>query len=95
MSESKVVSVRIPQELLDAIDQIAAVQYPPRGNGEPNRSQVLLDAIESYIRQPVDDVNKVSTVSTIIDEERVKGIVDKRIQSLREELIPVLGESSA
>ena len=69
--------------------------YPPRHGGEPNRSQILLDAIEAYLQHDVDAVNTTSTESTSLAEEQVKAIVNERIQRLREELAPLLGELSA
>ncbi|MBO1349626.1 MAG: hypothetical protein EBE86_020630 [Hormoscilla sp. GUM202] len=46
MTESKPISIRIPQELLEQVDAIARRYYPPRKHGAaPNRSQMILDFI--------------------------------------------------
>lgn len=65
MPESKAVSVRIPQYLLDKLDAIAASKYPSRGKGTPNRSQVMLDAFD-FIVNHTDAVydNVVESVDT-------------------------------
>lgn len=47
MSVSKSISIRVPQELLDQLDAIAAQKYPSRKEGKgPNRSQMILDCIQ-------------------------------------------------
>jgi metal-responsive CopG/Arc/MetJ family transcriptional regulator len=99
MAESKVVSIRIPQELLDAVDRLAAVRYPSRRGGEPNRSQVILDFIASGIETADDDtVNSRHTASTEAIETRLDALVEEKlfpIQSKLAALESVLGECSA
>lgn len=52
MANSPLVSIRIPPETLARIDQIAQKLYPPRRAGKaPNRSQVILDAINQFLEQ--------------------------------------------
>jgi len=52
MANSPLVSIRIPPETLDQIDQLAERLYPSRRIGKkPNRSQVILDAIEQFLDQ--------------------------------------------
>lgn len=52
MANSPLVSVRIPPETLARIDQLAQKLYPPRREGKtPNRSQVILDAINQFLEQ--------------------------------------------
>ncbi|MGI0485165.1 CopG family ribbon-helix-helix protein [Pantanalinema rosaneae CENA516] len=52
MANSPLVSIRIPPETLARIDQLAQKLYPPRREGKtPNRSQVILDAINQFLAQ--------------------------------------------
>jgi predicted DNA-binding protein len=52
MANSPLVSVRIPPETLERVDKLAQKLYPPRRAGRPpNRSQVILDAIEQFLMQ--------------------------------------------
>lgn len=109
MAESKVISVRVSLELLEAIDKSAIERYPSR-RGEPNRSQVLLDALEAYFSPSVDSVDKLYTkstpdASTVYTsstnreiEERIVGLVEERLVPIQEKLAALemeLGELSA
>lgn len=52
MANSPLISIRIPPETLARIDQLAQKRYPSRRTGKkPNRSQVILDAIEQFLDQ--------------------------------------------
>lgn len=52
MANSPLISIRIPPETLARIDQLAQQRYPSRRTGKkPNRSQVILDAIEQFLDQ--------------------------------------------
>ena len=62
MPDSKAISVRIPSQLLDSLDAIAEKDYRAKSDGKPNRSQVMLDALEAYIEQR-DYQNVDNTVS--------------------------------
>lgn len=69
MAESRVISLRVPQNLLNCIDKLAADRYPSRRpDQEPNRSQLILDALENY-------AYSVNNVSDII-EDHIKVFVD-------------------
>ena len=63
MPDSKAISVRIPSQLLDSLDAIAEKDYRARSDGKPNRSQVMLDALEAYIEQRQNEKNVDNTVS--------------------------------
>ena len=63
MPDSKAISVRIPSQLLYSLDAIAEKDYRARSDGKPNRSQVLLDALEAYIEQRQNKNNVNNTVS--------------------------------
>ena len=63
MPDSKAISVRIPSQLLDSLDAIAEKDYRAKSNGYPNRSQVMLDALEAYIEQRQNKNNVDNTVS--------------------------------
>jgi metal-responsive CopG/Arc/MetJ family transcriptional regulator len=93
MAESKVVSIRIPQELLDAIDRLAAVRYPSRRGGEPNRSQLILDLIESSIQTATEDtVNNRITVSSEVIETQLDALVDEKLSPIQEKLAALESE---
>ncbi len=98
MAESKVISVRVSLELLEAIDKLAIERYPSR-RGEPNRSQVLLDALEAYFRPSVDNVDILYTSSTNTEiESRIVGLVEEKLVSIQAKLAALeseLGELSA
>jgi predicted DNA-binding protein len=47
MANSKAISIRIPDELLEKIDRLAEEKYKSH-KGTPNRSLVVLDAIAAY-----------------------------------------------
>ncbi len=52
MANSPPVSIRIQPETLERIDRLARELYPSRRAGKsPNRSQVILDAIEQFLAQ--------------------------------------------
>jgi metal-responsive CopG/Arc/MetJ family transcriptional regulator len=52
MANSPLVSLRIPAETLEKIDNLAQTLYPARRSGKnPNRSQLILDAIEQFLEQ--------------------------------------------
>ncbi len=92
------ISVRVTLELLEAIDKLATERYPTR-RGEPNRSQVLLDALEAYFRPSVDNVDILYTSSTNTEiESRIVGLVEERLVSIQSKLAALeseLGELSA
>ncbi len=93
MAESKVVSIRIPQKVLDAIDRLAAVRYPSRRGGEPNRSQLILDLIESSIQTATDDtVNNRITVSSEVIETQLDALVDEKLSPIQEKLAALESE---
>ena len=87
MAESKVVSLRIPQDLLSAIDRLAQIKYPSRRGGEPNRSQLILDFIESGIQNTGDDtvINR-HTVATDAILGQLDALVDKKLAPIQAKL---------
>lgn len=100
MAESKVVSIRIPQDLLDAIDRLAAQAYPSRRpSGEANRSQLILDFISSGIQHANEHtVNNRHTVPSEAIETRIEDLVDEKLAPIQEKLAALesaLGECSA
>lgn len=85
--ESKVVSLRVPQELLEKLDRLAKEKYPKR---KTNRSQVILDAIEFYCEQ---DLKTESIDSNTISLSTVNDIVNKRINELEKKLISTVNDT--
>ena len=74
MPDSKAISVRIPSQLLGSLDAIAEKDYRARSDGKPNRSQVMLDALEAYIEQRdyqnVDNTVSKEELEDALDSER-------------------------
>ena len=68
MANSKAISIRVHDELLDKIDKLAEEKYKSR-KGIPNRSQVVLDAIDAYFDTLSDTTNDKdrSTVSDSVN----------------------------
>lgn len=98
MAESKVVSIRIPQDLLKGIDRLAAERYPSRRpDGDPNRSQLILDALAAYVENPDYTVNNSCTVSDldVRIELRIADLEARLESKLMQQMEAVLGESNA
>lgn len=70
MAESKPVTIRIPDAWLSKIEDLAAQKYPGR-KGNPNKSQVVLDAIEFYLQHLNDTENKVHTNDTVLNVNKI------------------------
>lgn len=69
MANSPLVSIRIPPETLERIDQIAQKLYPSRRTGKnPNRSQVILDAIEQFLEQKESDTVNNSNIEEQVNK---------------------------
>ncbi len=50
MAASRIITLRIPFNLLEKLDYLAEVNYPSRKPDiKGNRSQVILDAVQSYL----------------------------------------------
>lgn len=63
MANSPLVSVRIPPETLERLDRLALELYPPRRTGKgPNRSQLILEAIEQFLQQRESEVTGTATL---------------------------------
>ena len=82
MSENKTISLRIPDEILKSLDDIALEQYPNRTGTGFNRTQVILDAIEMYLENRN---NKTLQDNVNIDEK-----IDNAIAKLKAEFSSVL-----
>jgi hypothetical protein len=80
MANSKAISIRIPDELLEKIDQLAEEKYKSH-KGTPNRSLVVLDAIVAYF-------GTLSDTETVLFESLVSDSVSiNDFNGLREEFI--------
>ena len=80
MSESKAVSIRIPDELLAKVDRLAEEKYKSH-KGTPNRSLVILDAIANYFDTLSDSSNSNEIISvsdsvSIAEFRELQGIVN-------------------
>jgi hypothetical protein len=72
MANSPLISVRIPPETLARIDRLAQKLYPPRRAGKPpNRSQVILDAINQYLGQHEAMCIEIPIIAEPIDSEKL------------------------
>ena len=76
MPDSKAISVRIPSQLLNSLDAIAEKDYRAKSNGYPNRSQVLLDALEAYIEQRHNKNTSSDDVDTAVSKEELENALD-------------------
>lgn len=92
MADSKVVSLRVPDELYLQLEAIAEDKYPLRGKQGGNKSQVLLDALIAYLNtvDTVDTVDeKMSTTEIIEIWTSVKEVIaplQQRIDQLEQQL---------
>lgn len=92
MANSKAISIRVPDELLEKIDLLAEEKYKSH-KGTPNRSLVVLDAIVSYF-DTLSDTNSnfisLSDSVNIVDFNELRDIVltlSDNVSKLQEELI--------
>ena len=65
MANSKAISIRIPDELLEKIDLLAEEKYKSH-KGTPNRSLVILDAVVSYF-DTLSDTKKITDIISVSD----------------------------
>jgi DNA-binding transcriptional regulator YiaG len=65
---SQTITFRIPENLLKILDNRAETDYPQRNGKPPNRSQVILEALEIHL-------NPESKQATL--EERIKNLEEK------------------
>ncbi|WP_013322540.1 ribbon-helix-helix domain-containing protein [Gloeothece verrucosa] len=89
MANSPLVSIRIPAETLERLDDLAQKLYPSRRRGKnPNRSQVILDAIEEFLTNhsceesqelPLEDqVNQILQQYQKHLEQSIKEYIDEK-----------------
>jgi predicted DNA-binding protein len=96
MANSKAISIRVHDELLEKIDKLAEEKYKSR-KGTPNRSQVVLDALDAYFDTLSDTVNNedcdsVSDSVNIVDfnELREKFIsLSDTVNQIKEKMFSV------
>ena len=69
MAESKAISIRVPDLLLEKIDRLAEEKYKSH-KGTPNRSLVVLDAIVAYFDK-LSDTNNIDRTITVSDSVSV------------------------
>lgn len=74
MADSKAVSIRIPDELLAKIDDLAERKYKSI-KGKPNRSLVILDAVVAHF-DTLSDTNNLITLSDAVDMKDFKKLQD-------------------
>ena len=84
MPDSKAISVRIPSQLLDSLDVIAEKDYRARSNGKPNRSQVMLDALEAYIEQRESENTSSGDVDTAVSKEELEDALDSERKDIEQ-----------
>lgn len=81
MADSKAVSIRIPDELLAKVDDLAEKKYKSI-KGKPNRSLVILDALVAHFDKSPDTENSNALVAlndtvTIQDFQELQNLVNK------------------
>jgi metal-responsive CopG/Arc/MetJ family transcriptional regulator len=74
MANSKAISTRIPDELLEKIDRLAEEKYKSH-KGTPNRSLVILDAIVAYF-DTLSDIKIIPAVSDSVSIIKFNGLRD-------------------
>lgn len=88
MANSPLVSIRIPRETLERLDQLAEKLYPPRRpGGNANRSQVILDAIEKLLQEFDED-----SETDIQVEEHLEVILKEYQKRLEQEIHDYINE---
>lgn len=83
MANSPLVSIRIPDETLKRLDNIAQKLHPSRRTGKnPNRSQVILDAIEQFIIQQESELSQQINIEEQVNQvlEQYQRYLEQRIQ---------------
>jgi Arc/MetJ-type ribon-helix-helix transcriptional regulator len=83
MANSPLVSVRIPPETLERVDRLAQKLYPPRRAGrQPNRSQVILDAIEQFLTQHESGFARLLNVNPEIVDQPIHFLVHQKSEEM-------------
>lgn len=77
MANSKAISIRIPDELLEKIDLLAEEKYKSH-KGTPNRSLVVLDAIVAYF-DTLSDTSKIKDDISMSDSVSIQEFRDLQI----------------
>jgi hypothetical protein len=88
MAESKAISIRVPDILLEKIDRLANEKYKSH-KGTPNRSLVILDAIVAYFDtlSDTDNADELITVSdnvSTVEFRELQNIVIAMSDSVRQ-----------
>jgi metal-responsive CopG/Arc/MetJ family transcriptional regulator len=89
MANSPLVSIRIPEETLRQLDELAEKLYPSRKRGgKSNRSQVILDAIAQFLNQQElqekEQLNIEEKVNQVLEqyekhlEKQIKSYIDEK-----------------
>ena len=97
MPDTKVVSIRVPISLLEAVDNLAEAKYPSRTGGTPNRSQLILDAIEAYINRASGNVDNSADTDNSTLIKTLNNVVERLalVENRVEEVEIGLGEFAA
>jgi metal-responsive CopG/Arc/MetJ family transcriptional regulator len=85
MTNSRAISIRIPDELLEKIDRLAEEKYKSH-KGTPNRSLVILDAIVAYFDTLSDtsDIVLVSDSVSIVEFNGLRDIVSTLSNNIKQ-----------
>jgi predicted DNA-binding protein len=88
MADSKAVSIRIPDELLAKIDDLAERKYRSI-KGKPNRSLVILDALVAHFDKLPDTKNSNNAITlndtvTIQDFQELQNLVNRMIGEIEQ-----------
>ncbi len=88
MANSPLVSLRIPAETLERLDEVAQQFYPSRRAGKnPNRSQVILDAIAQFLEQ-----HEVQATTEPNTDEQMKQILKQYQKHLEQQIKEYIDE---
>jgi metal-responsive CopG/Arc/MetJ family transcriptional regulator len=94
MGESKAISIRIPDELLDKVNKLAEEKYKSIA-GKPNKSQVIQNALIAYFKtlsDSVSDEEKVAEYDTVslVDFKELQAFVatlSEEVERLKKEKV--------
>ena len=98
MSNSTLVAVRVPSEILEDLDK--AVTDRLKTDRKANRSQLILDALQAYLSQtPLDDALLSQTVSNVsqpsLDTDSIQEQIDSAIAPIAAQVEDLRGKLPA
>ena len=91
MSNSTLVAVRVPSEILNLLDSKVLERLAI--DRKSNRSQIILDALEAYLSQTPLDIDSVS--QAVVDGVSIREQIEAAIEPIKIELEGLRGKLPA